>query len=178
MDNKNLQFDLIAQDYLKRELFFQWLRRFFFINNELENEFDSVYQNAFYVSFYELVTEGLKYCNETLTKLNETNSTRDIELFENIIEGLNEFKSIFSISELQFIEYKRHSASHIFQDHYEKRFSENGKLIDKRKGRNIDDVNTELNAELLEKDFDSGFYDYMFKKVNPLITKLHKRINN
>jgi len=162
---------------MKRELFFQWLRRFFFLNNELDKEFDSVYQNAFYVSYYELVTEGLNYCNETLTKLNEIKNKKDAELFEEIIEGLNEFKSIFSSSELQFIEYKRHSASHIFQNHYEKRFSENGKLIDKRKGRSIDDINSELISELLEKDFDSGFYDHMFQKINPLITKLYNKLN-
>lgn len=61
IEYERLKLDYILQTHANEELFGQWLRKFFYLNSELNKEYDSIYQSSFYVVFYELVTAGLEY---------------------------------------------------------------------------------------------------------------------
>ena len=95
------------------------------------------------------------------------------EFYLELITGLNNLKSLFSESEFDFIEYKGHSSSHIFQSHYKKRITDKGKIITKRKGKLIDELNKEFRETLLEYGFDRCFDEYMSRKLYPKIIELY-----
>lgn len=176
LEYEKFKIETIAKTFAQQEQFYQWLRKLFYLNNELYKEYHSIYQDSFYVIYYELITEGFIYSQEILKKIEKSDNKDRIEFFRILTKGLTDIKSIFSESELQFIEYKRHNASHIFQNHYEKRLSPKGNLINSRKGKSIEQIQKELDIELIEKGFDSGFDDYMTHKLNPLITNLYNQL--
>ena len=170
---KKLKFDHILQTLANEELFAQWLRKFFYINNELNKEYNSIYQNSFYIVFYELSTVGLEYSKSLLEHIKNSQNFEKKEFYKELINGLISLKSLFSESEFEFIEYKRHSASHIFQNHYENRISNKGKILTKRKEKLIDELNSEFKEILLKYGFDRGFDKYMTSKLYPKITELY-----
>lgn len=43
----------------QQEQFFQWLKMYLYINESLHREFDSVYQQMYYVSLNQLMKEGI-----------------------------------------------------------------------------------------------------------------------
>ncbi|MBC7000907.1 hypothetical protein [Cytophaga sp. FL35] len=168
-----LKFDHILQTLANEELFGQWLRKFFYLNSELNKEYDSVYQSSFYVVFYELVTVGLEYSKKVFGHIQNSENLEKRDFYSELINGLENLKSLFSESEFEFIEYKRHSSSHIFQNHYEKRITNKGKIITKRKGKLIDELNKEFGETLLKYGFDRGFDEYMIRKLYPKISELY-----
>lgn len=173
---EKLKFDHILRTLTNQELFAQWLRNFFYLNNELNKEYDSIYQNSFYIIFYELSTVGLEYSENLLKHIKNSQNLEKIEFYEKLIKGLINLKSLFSETEFEFIEYKRHSSSHIFQDYYENRISDKGKIITKRKEKLIDELKSNFNEILLKYGFDRGFDDYMTGKLYPEIKELHHEL--
>ena len=176
IEYEKFKFDHILQTLANEELFGQWLRKFFYLNSELNKEYDSIYQSSFYVVFYELVTVGLEYSKKVLGHLKNSENLEKKEFYLELIGGLKNLKSLFSESEFEFIEYKRHSSSHIFQNHYEKRITDKGKIITKRKGKLIDKLNKEYKKTLIEHGFDRGFDEYMMRKLYPKITEFYNKL--
>lgn len=178
MDRERFEDSMIykeAKTFVKEELFGQWLRKFFYLNIELNKEYDTIYQDSFYVVFYELVTVGIEYSRDIVER-NESNSEEKVEFYTELTKGLERLKSMFTETELQFIEYRRHSASHIFQEHYEKRTLDNGKVLAKRKGKSIDDLDSELKGILIEYGGDKSFDINMTKKLYPKVAEIHARL--
>ncbi|AGA78885.1 hypothetical protein [Echinicola vietnamensis] len=173
IEYERLKLDYILQTHANEELFGQWLRKFFYLNSELNKEYDSIYQSSFYVVFYELVTAGLEYSKKVFESLQNSENHEKKEFYSELIGGLKILKLLFSESEFEFIEYKRHSCSHIFQNHYEKRITDKGKIITKRKGKLIDKLNKEFSETILKHGFERGFDEYMTQKLYPKITKLY-----
>jgi hypothetical protein len=171
-----LKYEHCLQTLANQELFGQWLQRFFYLNQELQNEFDSIYQSSFYVSYYELVTVGLDFSKNVLNHLKQNENLEKQEFYNEIIRGLSDLKSTFSESEFEFIEYKRHSSSHIFQSHYEYKITDNLKIQSKRKGKPIEDINKKFYEILLKYGFDAGFDEYMRNKLYPKITELQSNL--
>jgi len=173
---EKLKSDYMIKTFVQEEQFGQWLRKFFYLNHELNKEYDSIYQDSFYVVFYELVTIGIEYGKNILDHLKSGNNKEKTEFYFELIKGLENLKSKFSETEFQFIEYKRHSVSHIFQNHYENRISDSGKYQTKRKGKSIDDNNSELKSVILENGSDKEFDINMTKKLYPNITEMYTRL--
>lgn len=173
---EKLKFDHIIYTLVNEELFAQWMRNFFYLNSELHKEYDSIYQASFYVKFYELITVGLEYSENVLRHIENSENHEKIEFYKELIQGLKELKSEFSDSEIEFIEYKRHSSSHIFQHHYENKIQDNGKIQTKRKGKLIDELSRDFGTILLKYGFDRGFDEYMNNKLYPKISGLYDRL--
>ena len=173
---EKLKIDTVIKTFVQEEQFGQWLRKFFYLNAELNKEYDTIYQDAFYIVFYELVTVGLDYSINVLSAVEKSNNKEKIEFYTELIKGLSELKTKFTKTEFQFIEYKRHNSSHIFQNHYENRISNNKKFISKRKGRQIDDINKELKSIILKYGNDKNFDNYLTKKLYLNTSELYQRL--
>jgi len=173
IEYEKFKFDNILQTLANEELFGQWLRKFFYLNNELNKEYDSIYQSSFYVVFYELTTVGIEYSKKVFEYVKNSQNLEKKEFYLELINGLENLKSLFSESEFEFIEYKRHSSSHIFQNHYEKRATDKGKIITKRKGKLIDKLNKDFGETLIKYGFDRGFDEYMTRKLYPKVIELY-----
>jgi len=168
--------DDILRTSINKGLFIQWLKRFFYLNHALNKEYDSIYQGSFYVVFYELVTVGLEYSKGVLTYIDNSENLDEKEFYTELVNRLKKFKSEFSESELEFIEYKRHGFSHIFQNTYENRILDNGKIQTKRKGKLIDELNSTFKEIMLKYGFDRGFDEYVMKKLYPKISELYNKL--
>ena len=51
--------DYIIKTFVQETQFEQWLKLFFFLNNELSEKYNFVYQDAFYTKLYELLQKDL-----------------------------------------------------------------------------------------------------------------------
>lgn len=173
---ENLKFDTILQTLANEELFAQWLRYFFYLNSNLHKEHDTIYQNTFYVVFYELIIVGLPFSESVLEHLENSENLEKKDFYKELIQGLKKLKSEFSESEFEFIEYKRHSASHIFQNGYDKKLLNNGTIKTKRGKKLLDVLDYEFGKILIEHGLDRGFDEYMKSKLYPKITELHQEL--
>lgn len=173
---ENLKFETILQTLANEELFAQWLRYFFYLNSELHKGYNTIYQNTFYVVFYELITVGLPFSERVLEHLDNSENLEKKDFYKELIQGLKKLKSEFSESEFEFIEYKRHSASHIFQNGYEKKLLNNGTIKTKRGKKLLDVLNYEFEKILITHGFDRGFDEYMNSRLYPKIMELHKAL--
>lgn len=178
MNPEKLKVEIVLQTLADEELFGQWLRRFFYLNEELNREYDSIYQSSFYIVFYELITVGLEYSKKVLGHLKNSSNSKKKNFYLELVNGLTNLKSLFSESELEFIEYKRHSSSHIFQTRYQNRITETNKIITKRKGKLIDQLNKEFRGILVEHGFDRGFDEYMIRRLYPKVIELHNKLDS
>ena len=78
-ESAKFKLDHVLQVLANEELFGQWLRNFFYLNDALNKKYDTNYQNSFYVVFYELVTVGLEYSETILESIKDSkNSTRNL----------------------------------------------------------------------------------------------------
>lgn len=180
MDKKlydKLIFECVLNTQVNEELFAQWLRRFFYLNQALYKEFDSIYQGSFYIVYYELSTEGITFSKSVLKHIENGENYQKIEFYRELIKGLEDLKSEFSESEFEFIEYKRHSFSHIFQDSYEVRFSDKGKILTNRKGKLIDELSSSFREILMKHGFDRGFDEYFRQKLYAKTSELYNKLN-
>jgi hypothetical protein len=175
-DVTRLKHEFVLNTLVNQELFGQWVRHFFLLNHELHNKYDTIYQSVFYVKFYELITIGLTYIDEVLEAIKDSDNKEKIETYEELKRGIIEFKSEFSIEELEFIEYKRHSASHIFQHHYETRLLDNGRIQTKRKEKELNELHTNFENILLKHGTDKGFDEYMTRKLYIKIVHLYNNL--
>ncbi len=177
IEAEKLKQDYIVRAFMQEEQFGQWLRKLFYLNNELNKEYNSMYQGMFYIVFYELLTIGFDYANKVASYLTDSQNTEKIEFYNELIKKIIDFKSSFSDKEIQFIEYKRHNATHLFQNHYENIILDNGKIQTVRKKKQIDVINAELQSILKEHKTDKNFDIYMTKKLYPKILELYNRLD-
>lgn len=172
----NLKSEKVLEILANQELFGQWLRTFFFLNVELHKQYDSIYQSHFYIKFYEVVTTGLEYAEKIFKAVENTENIEKKEFYKKLVSGLIDLKSEFSESEFEFIEYKRHSAAHIFQKGYSKQITNNNVITSKYKKKLIDILNRDFEIILLKHGFDRGFDEYMNTKLYPKVLKLYNQL--
>lgn len=175
-DKNKLLYESLLNDIVHQELFKQWLKEFFTLNQLLNEEYNRIYQKYFYVLFYELMTEGIKYSEEIATELTGSRDIQVWEFYNNIYTGLKDLKLMFDEEEMQYIEYRRHGTSHIFQTNYEYRMKSNGKVITELKKKSIDVVENELQIVLTKHKTDKNFEIYMSSKLYPKIIELQNKI--
>lgn len=94
------------------------MRLLFYINKELEKKYDFIYQEIFYIKFYEVITIGILYLKEIHEGLVMLRNSKAVWYYD-LIEKLNSMKNLLSESEFLYLEYRRHNACHMFQTHYE-----------------------------------------------------------
>ena len=88
IEYEKFKFDNILQTLANEKLFGQWLRKFFYLNNELNKEYDSIYQSSFYVVFYELTTVGIEYSKKVFEHLK---LPQDMIIIPGVIDSTTNF---------------------------------------------------------------------------------------
>lgn len=111
--SENLENLSIRQEFQ----FIQWIINLFAIDDFLKTKYDTFYQDLYYVKLYELLTYGIKYVNEKKEILNE--SYFEENWYKCLSNEFIDLRNQISKQEFSYIEYRRHSASHIFQKDYE-----------------------------------------------------------
>jgi len=176
---QRFKFDFFIKTFVQEKQFEQWLRRFFYLNHELNIKYDSIYQDSFYVIFYELVTEGLDYAIRIMNFLDKGNNSEKIQWYAELVNGLSDLKLTFSKKEFEFIRYKRHNASHIFQNFYENNVFENGKIKSDKELNHIlqiDKYKSDFRNLLSKHGCDRNFDIYMHRKLYAKIVEMYKKL--
>jgi hypothetical protein len=174
-------FEQFKRDYglkvlVQESQFTQWLQFFFYLSQELHKEYDSIYQDAFYVKLYELLTEGVAYAEDVKSNVTPGINDEKIKWYKTLIAGLTNLRSLFSDEEFEFIQYKRHSASHIFQDKYEIGIKKNGSLKTHYKDESLADISLRFQTILLTHGSDKNFDLYVTRKLYPVLSKLYTEL--
>jgi hypothetical protein len=178
MDNfpfEEYKTDFIIKTVVQEKQYEQWLKAFFYLNNELSNKYDFVYQDAFYVKFYELFTEGFTYANRILTALKKGNNAEKLNWYLKFVDGLTSIRAELSDAEFLYIEYRRHSASHIFQNSYE-HIQENLRIKKERNGKKLEEIKTEIESLIIKYGSDKNVDEHINSKLQRRITELHKQL--
>lgn len=171
-------FDFAITKMVQMEQFAQWLRKFFFLNHWLHGEYDFIYQDNFYIVFYQLMTEGLDHLNKVINSLEENQSKFSSKLiwYNELRDGLFELKAKLSSEEFDFIEYKRHNVCHIFQNHYTPKLLNNGTIKNERKGKNLKSQENEFISIIRIHGSDKGFDIYLTQKLYPIIVEIYNKL--
>lgn len=173
--------DIYKEAFLKitsqRKQFIQWLYKLFGLNNELHTEYNTFYQLLFYIVVYELLTEGRDYNMRNIDSFKPKDDCHNKWFYDKIEEHLEKIRNSLSDEEYVFIEYKRHTACHIFQNQYE-HIQDNGKIKEKRKTQNIDDIVCKIETILLKHGGAKECDLYLHKKLYPIICEFYEDIKN
>ena len=169
---KEFKQEYILKTLVQQTQFEQWLKFTFYLNSKLHKEYDTIYQDAFYVKIYEVLTEGLEYANKVYRSLMQGNNVQKTIWYLNLINGLGKIKSDLDESEFLYIEYRRHIASHIFQNQYES-IQDNLKIKKFRKNNNLKEINEKLKSMIVKYDSDRKIDDYLNKKLHLELTKIY-----
>lgn len=169
--------DFIIKTFVQETQFEQWLRSFFFLNNELSEKYDFIYQEAFYTKFYELFTEGLVFANKTLDKLKLGDNDNKRNLYFNLIDGLTKIRADLTESEFEYIQYRRHNSCHIFQNSYEY-IQDNLRIKKERNGRKLQDIQKDLQSLILEHGSDKNIDLYLNEKLQGKLTDLYQHLTS
>jgi hypothetical protein len=150
--------------------FIQWLSNLFLIDQKLNEEYDDVYQDYYYIKLYELLTYGLKYVDKQKTLVNryqEEEKNWYIFLSKELLNLRNEI----SKPEFEHIEYKRHNACHIFQVDYEVKEDKNGNIKEPHRSKEKESINNIL--DIHENDY--NFDIYFTKKYHPKLVEINNQ---
>lgn len=164
--------DFVLKTLVQQEQFAQWLRHFFLLSVELENEYDTIYQELFYVKFYELLGEGVEYATRVSGVVTNSPNQKKDKWYARLLKGLDEMKSMLAEVEVNYIEYRRHIACHIFQNSYEV-IQESLKIKRIRKEKDLDQLRDSFAALILEHGSDKSIDEYLNKKLRPYIAQLY-----
>lgn len=171
--NRQFKHDFILQTIVKEVQFEQWLKFTFYLNQKLSEEYETIYQDSFYIKIYELLTEGLIYANKVHKYLLRGENHEKTNWYSKLITGLNKIKLDLNESEILYIEYRRHSASHIFQNQYE-HIQENLRIKKERKLKNLEELNNQLSVLIIKHGNDRNVDEYLNKKMQPKLTQIYE----
>jgi DNA gyrase/topoisomerase IV subunit A len=176
MKEEEFMYDLYFKIRVQEYQLSKWFSRLISITNELQKEYNSVYQNVFYIKIYELFTSGLDYSEKVYSIVEKSNNTEKIEYYRTIINSVEKIKSVLTDNEIQFIEYKRNNVCHIFQNGYEKELKKNGDIKSKRKGVEINTIKNDFDKLLSKHGNDKDLDIFLFNKSSPLIQEFYENI--
>ena len=167
--------DFIIKTLVQQTQFEQWLKSFFYLNNELIKEYDFIYQDEFYTKFYELFTEGLAFANKVLDALKTGSNVDKLNWYIKLIEGLNKIRAELTDPEFEYIQYRRHSSCHIFQNSYEL-IQDNLRIKKERNGRQLQDIQKDLQGLILKYGSDRNIDLHINEKLQNTLTNLYKQL--
>lgn len=157
--------------------FEQWLRTLFYLNHQLIEKWDFVYQEMFYIKFYEATTEGLSYALKVFEHLRGGENENKLEWYDELINGLTNITSELEEDEYSYIEYRRHNACHIFQNSYE-HIQDNLKIKKYRKDKDLQKINIDLKQLLIKHGNDKNIDLYLNTKLQPKLTNLYTKLTS
>jgi hypothetical protein len=163
-------FDYALKIVSQKQQFEQWLKIFFYLNERLHKEYDSIYQNSYYIKLHQLLTEGITYANYVLNQLKKVNNKKAELWYETLLNELVNIKEGLSLDELNFVEYKRHNYCHIFQNGYEIQINDKGLVNRSERSELVNGFYDLLSQFETEKEFDLNFT----KKLHPKIIHFSK----
>jgi hypothetical protein len=167
--------DSVIKSLVQEKQFEQWLKLTFYLNEKLLKEYDTIYQDAFYVKIYEVLTEGILYATKVHESLTNGSNVHKTDWYLKLITGLNKVKTSFNDSELFYIEYRRHQSSHIFQNQYE-HIQDNFKIKKVRNNKNLKEINDEIKSMIAKHGSDREIDYYLNKKIQPVLTKIYETL--
>ncbi len=172
---EEFQRDFITKTLVQQVQFEQWVKYIFYLNAKLQKEYDAVYQDAFYVKLYEMSSEGIGYATKVYNYMKKSNNLDKANLYSTLINGFEKIIADLNEPELLYIEYRRHSASHIFQNQYE--FIQDNLTIKKsRKGKDLKEIDSILKNLVKKHGNDRQIDKYLNSKIQPKLTKLYMSI--
>jgi len=177
MDEKEIDFFLeetSSRLHVQHEQFFDWLRKVFFLAEELQKGYNRFYQELFYINVFQFITEGKNYVNEIL--IVKSPKSVDYLKYDEIKLCIEKIESSLTVDELELIEYQRHCSCHMFQNHYELILKNNGGINTKRKGRGIIEMREKFSEILTSHRDKSGFNKYFNDKIHPIVMNLYEKI--
>jgi hypothetical protein len=161
---------------IQQEIQFEiWNRELFYLNAKLQEEFDSVYQNTFYVRLYEILTVGIEYARAVYNYIENSNNEEKKDFYLKYIDGFSSIKSSFDKSEYLYIEYRRHLTSHIFQDQYE-HIQNDFRIKKTRKNDDLYDVNKRIMGLIDKYGNDRCIDDHINRKIQPILNALYLKL--
>lgn len=164
--------DFIIKTIVQEEQFVQWLKKFIFLNSALKDGYDAIYQGSFYISFYELSTVGLAHASKILKHLEKGDNHKKTAWYKELVAGLNILKISFTTIEFEYIKYKRHNSSHIFQDGYEHQVFELGEIKSQEREDKVENLGNDFKKLILSHGGDKGFDLYMHEIIYPIVIDL------
>ena len=167
--------DFVIKTLVQEKQFEQWLKFTFYLNEKLRKEYDTIYQDVFYVKIYEVLTEGIEYATKVHESLIKGSNVQKTEWYSKLITGLNKVKSSLNDPEILYIEYRRHLASHIFQNQYE-HIQDNLRIKKVRKNKDLKEINDQLKSMIAHYGSDREIDDYLNKKIQPILTKIYETL--
>ncbi|OFY38660.1 MAG: hypothetical protein A2X18_08245 [Bacteroidetes bacterium GWF2_40_14] len=173
----NVKQELTLKIFANKYLFEQWMRQIFYLNDSLNKEYDTIYQNQYYILIYNLLTEGKTYTEETIESINGCKNHYLIKFYDRLYKAILELKSILKDDEYNYLEYRRHGSCHIFQDSYEI-IQDNGKIKEKRKNVNIFELKQDLQDVIARYNGDKGFDIYLTKTFYPILCTLYAELTS
>ncbi len=176
MDNfpiEEFKRDFIIKTLVQEKQFEQWVRILFFLNNELTNKYDFIYQDAFYTKLYELFNEGSVFINKILNSLNFGDNDEKRNLYSNLIDSLTQIRADLTEAEFEYIQYRRHNSCHIFQNSYEY-IQDNLRIKKERSGRKLQDIQKDLQDLISKHGSDENIDFYLNKKLQGKLSALYQ----
>jgi hypothetical protein len=171
--NQGFLDEFAMKTIVQNEQFNQWLKYFFYLNNELSEQHNIFYQELFYVRLHGFFTECFEYADKKLSKLKEYSNNVKLETFYSIlVSGITNLKSSLSEDELTYIEYKRNSVCHIFQNGYEI-IQDNLTIKKQRNGLDIETLRSKLQNFILLHGNESNIDKYLNNKIQPKLTSIY-----
>jgi len=155
-----------------------WLNMLFYLNHELNSNYNSVMMNYFYVLLYEATHSGKEYINSVYQNIKGSN-TKNEKTFSILHHHIPLLLDDFEEDEVLYLNFRRDDACHIFTNGWEIdiNFSKN-KLKDTRKKQDIREIDIKIenvirrHGGLPEKNVDSYFLKTLFNKILDLNEKL------
>ncbi len=178
MDNlaiKEFKRDFTIQTIVHQKQFEQWLKFLFYLNDRLQKKYDIVYQESFYVKIYEVLTTGLKYAQDVYNCLLKGENVKKTDWYSVFIDGFKTIKKTLNESEFLYIEYRRHIASHMFQNKYE-HIQEDLRIKKKRNNQDLVEINKILKRLLILHGSDKNLDIHLNNKLQPILTGLYHKL--
>jgi len=121
-----------------------WLNMLFHLNHELNNEYNSVMMNYFYVLLYEATNTGKEYINSVYNSI-EGSNTKNERTFSVLQKNIPLLLDDFDEDEILYLNYRRDDASHMFTNSWEIDIDfKKDKLKDKKKKQDIREIDKTL----------------------------------
>ena len=109
--------EIRQQKEFEHKQFTEWLKATYQLKELLKINYDRIYQDSFYVKIFELITSGKNYIQIFNGTIEQNNYEASIK-YKLLLKIIDDILSSFNESELEFIEFRRHSSSHIFTKGY------------------------------------------------------------
>ena len=177
----NFKFHATSEILTKNFQFEQWIRKMFYLNSELRKEYNLFYQELFWVTIYQFLTEGEYYLRDIKSVVDKGTNYHKKKWYGRLLEGMIEIKSQFKQNDFEYLQYRRHNVCHIFQQDYSVFNKDNSLKTMKgqtRKNKSIINIEIMFFSILDEYGNDEGFDKHYRSSLFTIIDKLYNDLQD